>query len=135
MKALAKEKNVRDLGEFRPAHCFVGCAYRLRMKACGLVFLSLPAISLATPSEVRQHELVRLVRQDCGSCHGMRLSGGLGQPLTAIALRDKPANSLVATILRGRAGTAMPAWYPVLSDADAEWIVERLITGFPEEAR
>ena len=30
----------------------------------------------------RQLQLVRIVRQDCGSCHGMRLTGGLGPALT-----------------------------------------------------
>ena len=79
--------------------------------------------------------LVRLVRQDCGSCHGMTLQGGLGTPLTPAALRDKPAESLVATIVYGRPGTAMPAWKSVLSETDARWIVARLIEGFPEEKR
>lgn len=80
-------------------------------------------------------ELVRLVRQDCGSCHGMTLQGGLGTPLTPETLRDKPADSLVATIVYGRPGTAMPAWKSILSEADATWIVTRLIAGFPEEKR
>ncbi len=80
-------------------------------------------------------ELVRLVRQDCGSCHGMTLQGGLGTPLTPDVLRDKPADSLVATIVYGRPGTAMPAWKSILSEADATWIVTRLIAGFPEEKR
>ncbi len=81
------------------------------------------------------HELVRLVRQDCGSCHGMQLTGGLGSPLTPQALRDKPVDSLVATVVHGRPGTAMPPWKTILSEQDAEWIVQRLIEGFPEEAR
>ncbi len=79
--------------------------------------------------------LVRLVRQDCGSCHGMTLKGGLGTPLTPQALREKPVESMAATILYGRAGTPMPAWKSVLSEADAEWIAGRLQEGFPEESR
>ena len=34
------------------------------------------------PSAERQREIVHLVRQDCGSCHGMTFQGGLGSPLT-----------------------------------------------------
>jgi cytochrome c55X len=86
----------------------------------------------AQPSAERQAELTRLVREDCGSCHGMRLTGGLGSPLTADALRDKPAEGLVATVMHGRPGTAMPPWQAMLSEADAQWIVTRLTAGFPE---
>ena len=84
---------------------------------------------VAAPDAVRQGELLRLLRQDCGSCHGMRLTGGLGPPLTPQALRDKPADSLAATIVAGRAGTAMPPWRPFLSEAEAAWLVERLQQG------
>jgi cytochrome c55X len=79
--------------------------------------------------------LIRMVRQDCGSCHGMTLKGGLGTPLTAQALSEKPGESLVATILYGRPGTAMPAWKTILSESDAQWIVGHLQEGFPEERR
>lgn len=80
----------------------------------------------------RRQELVRLVRQDCGSCHGMTLKGGLGPALTPAALRDKPAAGLIATILDGRPGTPMPPWRPFVSEAEAEWMVEQLMQGFPE---
>ncbi|MFZ5576144.1 MAG: c-type cytochrome [Pseudomonadota bacterium] len=84
------------------------------------------------PSAERQHELVRFVRQECGFCHGLKLTGGLGSPLTAHALAGKPRESLEATILYGRPGTAMPGWMPHLSEADAAWIVTMLLKGFPE---
>lgn len=80
-------------------------------------------------------EMTRLVRQDCGSCHGMRLTGGLGTPLTREALAGRSPESLTATILYGRPGTTMPAWNSLLSVAQAEWISERLLEGFPEESR
>jgi len=80
-------------------------------------------------------ELVRLVRQDCGSCHGMTLQGGLGTPLTREALVGKPVDYVSAMILHGRPGTAMPPWKTLLSEADANWIAEQLVQGFPEEAR
>jgi cytochrome c55X len=81
------------------------------------------------PDAARARELLHLLRQDCGSCHGMRLTGGLGPPLTPEALRSKPAESLVATIVSGRPGTAMPPWRRFLSEAEAEWLVARMVSG------
>lgn len=85
----------------------------------------------AEPDPARQSELVRLVRQDCGSCHGMTLQGGLGPALLPENLKDKPAESLVATIYSGRPGTPMPPWNQFLTEAEASWIVEKLMTEFP----
>jgi cytochrome c55X len=94
-------------------------------------------LAVAPPSTALRPtaELVRLVRQDCGSCHGLRLTGGLGSPLTASALaaRALPPEAIEATILHGRPGTAMPAWKSLLSEAEARWITEQLLHGFPEE--
>lgn len=86
----------------------------------------------ATPDAARRNELIRMVRNDCGSCHGMQLTGGLGLSLTPEALKTKPDSSLVATILYGRPGTPMPPWQPFLTEAEAEWIVENLKQGFPD---
>jgi len=86
----------------------------------------------AEPSVNRQKELVHLVRQDCGACHGMSLKGGLGPALLPQALAGKPVEGLVATVLRGRPGTPMPPWQRFLTDDEAQWIVDRLVTGFPE---
>lgn len=85
------------------------------------------------PDAARRTELVRLVRQDCGSCHGLTLRGGLGPALLPETLADKPAIALKATILRGRPGTAMPPWNRFLNDVEAEWIVTNLQKGFPRE--
>jgi cytochrome c55X len=87
----------------------------------------------AAPTPERQKQLVHLVRQDCGSCHGMTLQGGLGPALTPEALRDKPVDSLVATIYGGRPGTPMPPWHRFLTEAEATWIVQQLMVRFPEE--
>ena len=92
-----------------------------------------PGTALAEePTPARQAELTRLVRQDCGACHGRTLKGGLGPPLVAAALGGKPAESLQYTILYGRRGTPMPGWRPFLTDAEAEWITARLLEGFPD---
>jgi len=85
----------------------------------------------AAPDATRRVELIRMVRNDCGSCHGMQLAGGLGLPLTPEALREKPDSALVATILYGRPGTPMPPWQGFMSEPEAEWIVENLKLGFP----
>ena len=74
-----------------------------------------------------------MVRQDCGSCHGLTLKGGLGPALLPETLRDKPAFSLKATILHGRPGTAMPPWQRFVTEAEADWIVTNLQNGFPSE--
>jgi cytochrome c55X len=86
----------------------------------------------AEPSPARQKELIHLVRQDCGSCHGMTLQGGLGPALLPSTLADKPAEGLVATIIGGRPGTPMPPWHRFLAEDEAQWIVARLMTGFPQ---
>lgn len=111
----------------------------LSRRKSALAFVVLLAFAMLSwsmePTSARQQELIHLVRQDCGSCHGLRLSGGLGLPLTPEALRERPAAGLVATILDGRPGTAMPPWRAFLTEAEAEWIVRQLIAGFPEEQR
>lgn len=83
------------------------------------------------PSPARVKQLVHLVRQDCGACHGLTLKGGLGPALTAETLHDKAADSLTATILSGRNGTPMPPFRGIVSDSEAAWIVRQLQAGFP----
>lgn len=89
----------------------------------------------ADPAPQRQRELLRLVRHDCGACHGLRLTGGLGPALTREALSDKPLESMAATIFHGRPGTPMPPWRPFMSAAEAGWIAEQLVQGLPAETR
>lgn len=106
----------------------------------GLRLLCLATVLLATPvaaqqAPTREQTLIRMVRQDCGSCHGMHLTGGLGPALTPAALADKPVESLAATIYGGRPGTPMPPWKAMISEAEATWIAQRLLAGFPQEAR
>lgn len=98
-------------------------------------FFLAPALAAdaSTPNALRRSELIRLVRQDCGSCHGLTLKGGLGPALLPEALKNKPAESMVATILQGRPGSAMPPWQRFLNEAEAEWIVAQLQKGFPLE--
>ena len=74
-------------------------------------------------------ELEGLLVQDCGSCHGLTMRGGLGPALLPETLSGKPDELLVATILDGRPGTAMPPWKVMLDEEDAEWMVRRLRSG------
>jgi cytochrome c55X len=110
---------------------------RIRRLACLLpaVAFSAAAAAQAAPDAARQRELVHIVRQDCGSCHGMHLTGGLGPALQSERLKDWPLEALVATIHQGRAGTPMPGWAPMLSLTDVTWIAQQLQSGFPEERR
>lgn len=89
--------------------------------------------SLAGPSGARQLELRHLLIQDCGSCHGMTLKGGLGPALRPADLEGKPDELLINTILLGRAGTAMPSWQPMLTHEEAAWLVEQLRAGVKHE--
>ncbi|CAG9168730.1 hypothetical protein LMG23992_01276 [Cupriavidus laharis] len=93
------------------------------------MLLAATAVVAAEPAPARQAELARLLRDDCGACHGMTLQGGLGSPLTADALAGKPREGLVATVLQGRPGTAMPPWQPFMTQDEALWLIDRLQAG------
>lgn len=81
----------------------------------------------ANPS--RRAEIVNMVRQDCGSCHGMTLRGGLGPSLEARTLADKDTGQLQFVILNGRRGTPMPPWKDFLTDTEVAWVVDMLMQG------
>ena len=89
-----------------------------------LLGLALPAAAEVTPE--RAGKLEQLVIQDCGSCHGLTMKGGLGSPLTPEALAQVEPEGLATIILDGVPGTAMPRWRPVLSEDDALWIADYL---------
>lgn len=99
-----------------------------------LFFLTLAGAAYAESgiSRERQGALVRLVRNDCGACHGMKLSGGLGPSLLPSALEAKDPQALRETILRGRTGTPMPPWSPFMSEEEAAWVVQQLMKGLPD---
>lgn len=86
-------------------------------------------VAHADPTPARQAELQHLLVQDCGSCHGLTLRGGLGPALTPAALAGKSPVMLRTVILHGRPGTPMPPWQPFLTTAEADWLVARLLDG------
>ncbi len=73
--------------------------------------------------------LERLVRQDCGSCHGLTLKGGLGPDIRPEALAHYDAEVLTQVILDGVPDTPMPPWRPLLTEAEAAWIAAYLLEG------
>lgn len=89
-----------------------------------LLLVALPAQAEVAPE--RAARLEHIVIQDCGSCHGLTMKGGLGSALTPEALAQAEPEGLVAIILDGVPGTAMPRWRPVLSEDDALWIADYL---------
>lgn len=76
-------------------------------------------------------ELKRLVHQDCGSCHGLTLKGGLGPDLRAETISYYDVDVLKTVILDGIPDTAMPPWRPLMSEEEADWVARYLLN--PEE--
>jgi cytochrome c55X len=104
------------------------------MRNTGIVILAIlaTAVSAAMAAESlspRQAELIYLLRHDCGSCHGMRLEGGLGPALVPQRLQPWNVEQLATTILYGRPGTPMPPWRPFLSEPEAVWLATQLKQG------
>ncbi|WP_425045681.1 c-type cytochrome [Primorskyibacter sp. S87] len=89
------------------------------------------AVAAATPALAAEpldtNGLKRLVHQDCGSCHGLSLKGGLGPDLRPESLSHYEPDVLKSVILDGIPDTAMPPWRPLMSDAEAEWIARYLL--------
>ena len=115
---------------------------RRTLRETTLILLTLTAIACVVqsaaaqaeaPAPPRQDELMHLLRNDCGACHGLRLTGGLGPALRPETLNDKTAESLKQVILRGRPGTPMPGWAPFMTESEAQWLVESLVRGVPDE--
>ena len=81
------------------------------------------------PDADRQAELIWLLRHDCGSCHGLNLTGGLGPSLSRETLSSKEETMLEATVIRGRPGTPMPPWGSLLTQDEVRWLVRYLKEG------
>jgi cytochrome c55X len=88
------------------------------------------AVAAATGiTPARQAELHNLVVQDCGSCHGLTMRGGLGKPLLPEALKPFPDEAIAEVILDGVAGTPMPPWRGLITEDEALWIAKTLKRG------
>jgi len=91
------------------------------------LILSTPLAAANGISGEREQELKNLLVQDCGSCHGLQMKGGLGPALLPETLQGKSAEYLSTVILHGRSGSAMPPWKALLTPAEARWIADQLL--------
>ena len=92
------------------------------------------AATAALASETLDPQLLkRLVHQDCGSCHGLTLKGGLGPDLRSETISHYEVDILTGVILDGIPDTAMPPWRPLMSEEEAEWVARYLLN--PEEVQ
>jgi cytochrome c55X len=98
-----------------------------------LLLFGLGAAALAAApgnlTMTRKAELRNLVMQDCGSCHGLTMKGGLGRPLLPANLKGLPDETVVNIILDGVGGTPMPPWRGLLTEPEALWIAQSLKQG------
>ena len=101
---------------------------RIILAAMAAIVWVSPAFA-ADPVAVRQKELLYLLEQDCGSCHGLKRKGGLGPSLLPRDIADKPDEGLVDAILQGRPGTPMAPWEFEISEDEAFWLVRQLRKG------
>ena len=105
--------------------------------ALGLLTATVVAIAVAPPLSAARSEpdtaakarLTHLLVQDCGSCHGLDLRGGLGKPLLPENVSDRSVEVLAEIILDGIAGTPMPPWRGLLNEDEARFLAETLKRG------
>lgn len=91
--------------------------------------LAVALVPAVASAEVDRQRLKNLLIQDCGSCHGLTLNGGLGRPLTRDALANFPVETVRDIILDGLPGTPMPPWRPLLTLPEAAAIADMLKSG------
>lgn len=77
----------------------------------------------------RKVELLRMLDENCSNCHGPGLAGGMGGPLTPVALAGKDVADLADVILHGREGTMMPGFAAGMTAEEAVWLAGRLQRG------
>ncbi len=94
-----------------------------------LLLVGPATMARAEISTPRQTELAVLLKQDCGSCHGLTRRGGLGSPLLPASIAHITDDALIEIILDGVPGTPMPPWRPFLSPGEAAWMVRNLRKG------
>lgn len=100
-----------------------------------LLVISLSVFSTSSFSQEKQltakrkQTLIHILKQDCGSCHGMTLKGGLGSPLLPKNLKKQTPQMIENTILYGRPGTAMPPWNTLLTKQEIHWLALQLKKG------
>ncbi len=98
-----------------------------------LFSLSLVARAAEALGAKRKTELIHLLKQDCGSCHGMTLKGGLGPSLLPGVMKSRNKKLIRRIILDGVPDTPMPPWRGLLSAADITYLIDLMQNGVPNE--
>lgn len=97
---------------------------------CLAVLACMPTTVFAAENPAHtETQLANLVLQDCGSCHGMTLKGGLGPPLRPGDLELLPVEAIAAIIREGVPKTPMPPWKALLTPEEIDWISRQLKSG------
>lgn len=94
-----------------------------------LAWLLMAGVAHAGEPTLDPAALQRLVHQDCGSCHGLTLKGGLGPDIRPEAIEHYDPEILQSVILDGIPDTAMPPWRPLITEDQAAWIARYLLEG------
>ena len=94
-----------------------------------LTIMAWPHTTLAGVSQTRQAELLYVLQQDCGSCHGLTMKGGLGSPLLPEAFTGQDIQEIADVILDGVPGTPMAPWRALLSEDEARWMAKAIKAG------
>ncbi|MHA1113558.1 MAG: c-type cytochrome [Alphaproteobacteria bacterium] len=104
-----------------------------RLGGLALAALMLAAVTAsAEPAPERRDELLYRLRQDCGSCHGMTLKGGLGPSLLPDDIGWRSDEVLADIVLNGVPDTPMPPWAFEITPEEALWLVRQLKSGVPD---
>ena len=110
-----------------------------RDRALGWSFLVAAVVALtpfasarSEPDAAAKTRLTHLLVQDCGSCHGLSLQGGLGKPLLPENVSDRSTEVLAEIILDGIPGTPMPPWKGLITADEALFLAETLKRGLPQ---
>ena len=121
-------KRINSIGSllFRPPAILVG------LIILGIFLLLVSMQVYGEVSAERQAEIIHMLQHDCGACHGLKLTGGLGPQLTPDALKTRTAGELVKIITEGVPQTPMPPWRGLLEAEEIAWLVELLLTGLPD---
>jgi cytochrome c55X len=98
---------------------------------CGVLFFC--GTAQADISQDRKAELLNFLEQDCGSCHGLKRTGGLGSPLVPKRLEDMDDNVLADIILNGIPETAMPPWKEIIAEEEAYFLIKQLRDGLKKQ--
>jgi cytochrome c55X len=131
MAATAKDSGVPACAGMTAAKAGHAHRFHVMVRSSRTALLALFAAGLAAlPAAADEaRRLEHMLKQDCGSCHGLTMKGGLGLPLTPDALQGKPPELIASVILDGIPGTAMPPWRPLLSEDEALWMANYLKKG------